>query len=83
MRREIVRQEEKAEYNPCKELMCAVILQAVRDLDSTNDKVRQDAEWWLLSPTSFLPEGLGKKIVEEHKNGKRRYKNQKRHRPKV
>lgn len=62
--------EREVTYNPCKELLCAVVLQAVKDLDSKSDAIRYDAEGWLLGSSSFLPDGLGKKIVEEHRNGK-------------
>ena len=60
-------------YNPYKELLCAIVLQAVEDLDSKDDKLRRDAEEWLTSPSSLISPDIGRKIVEERRkaSGKR------------
>ena len=59
-------------YNPYKELLCAIVLQAVEDLDSKDEKIRKDAEDWLTSQASLISPDIGKKIVEERRkaNGK-------------
>ena len=59
-------------YNPYKELLCAIVLQAVEDLDSKDERIRKDAEGWLLSPSSLISPDIGRKIVEERRkaNGK-------------
>ena len=54
-------------YNPYKELLCAIVLQAVEDLDSKDDKLRRDAEEWLTSPSSLISRDIGRKIVEERR----------------
>ena len=54
-------------YNPYKELLCAIVLQAVEDLDSKDDKLRRDAEEWLTSPSSLISPDIGRKIVEERR----------------
>ena len=60
-------------YNPYKELLCAIVLQAVEDLDSKDEKTRKDAEEWLTSPSSLISPDIGRKIVEDRRkeNGKR------------
>ena len=71
--RDIVQRDRKnLPYNPYKELLCAIVLQAVEDLDSNNDKLRKDAEEWLTSPSSLISPDIGRKIVEERRkaNGK-------------
>ena len=71
--RDIVQRDRKdLPYNPYKELLCAIVLQAVEDLDSKNDKLRKDAEEWLTSPSSLISPDIGRKIVEERRkaNGK-------------
>ena len=54
-------------YNPYKELLCAIVLQAVEDLDSKDDKLRKDAEEWITSPSSLISPDIGRKIVEERR----------------
>ena len=54
-------------YNPYKELLCAIVLQAVEDLDSKNEKLRKEAEEWLTSPSSLISPDIGRKIVEERR----------------
>ena len=54
-------------YNPYKELLCAIVLQAVEDLDSKDDKLRRDAEEWLTSPSSLISPDIGRKIVDERR----------------
>ena len=56
-------------YNPYKELLCAIVLQAVEDLDNKNEKLRKDAEEWLTSPSSLISPDIGRKIVEERRQG--------------
>ena len=71
--RDIVQRDRKnLPYNPYKELLCAIVLQAVEDLDSKNEKLRKDAEEWLTSPSSLISPDTGRKIVEERRqaNGK-------------
>ena len=66
--RDIVQRDRKnLPYNPYKELLCAIVLQAVEDLDSKDDKLRIDAEEWLTSPSSLLSPDIGKKIVDERR----------------
>lgn len=72
-RRDIVQRDRKnLPYNPYKELLCAIILQAVEDLDSKDERIRKDAEGWLLSPSALISPDIGRKIVEERRkaNGK-------------
>ena len=54
-------------YNPYKELLCAIVLRAVEDLDSKNEKLRKEAEEWLTSPSSLISPDIGRKIVEERR----------------
>ena len=72
--RDIVRRDRKnLPYNPYKELLCAIVLQAVEDLDSKDERIRKDAEEWLTSPSSLISPDIGRKIVEERRqarNGK-------------
>lgn len=71
--RDIVQRDRKnLPYNPYKELLCAIVLQAVEDLGSKNEKLRKDAEEWLTSPSSLISPDIGRKIVEERRkaNGK-------------
>ena len=66
--RDIVQRDRKnLPYNPYKELLCAIVLQAVEDLDSKDEKLRKDAEEWLLSPSSLISPDIGQKIVEERR----------------
>ena len=66
--RDIVQRDRKnLPYNPYKELLCAIVLQAVEDLDSKDEKLRRDAEEWLTSPSSLVSPDIGKKIVEERR----------------
>ena len=66
--RDIVQRDRKnLPYNPYKELLCAIVLQAVEDLDSKDEKLRKDAEGWLLSPSSLVSPDIGRKIVEERR----------------
>ena len=60
-------------YNPYKELLCAIVLQAVEDLDSKDEKIRKSAEYWLTSQYSLISPDIGRKIVEERRkaSGKR------------
>ena len=59
-------------YDPYKELLCAIVLQAVEDLDSKDEKIRKSAECWLTSQYSLISPDIGRKIVEERRkaNGK-------------
>ena len=69
----VLRDRKNLPYNPYKELLCAIVLQAVEDLDSKNEKLRKEAEEWLLSPSSLISPDIGRKIVEERRqarNGK-------------
>ena len=71
--RDIVQRDRKnLPYNPYKELLCAIVLQAVEDLDSKDERIRKDAEEWLKSPSSLISLDIGRKIVEERRkaNGK-------------
>ena len=54
-------------YNPYKELLCAIVLQAVEDLDSEDEKIRKSAEYWLTSQYSLISPEIGRKIVEERR----------------
>ena len=54
-------------YNPYKELLCAIVLQAVEDLDSKDEKIRKDAEDWLTGQSSLISPDIGRKIVEERR----------------
>lgn len=54
-------------YNPYKELLCAIVLQAVKDLDNKNEMLRKDAEDWLTSQFSLISPDIGRKIVEERR----------------
>ena len=66
--RDIVQRDRKnLPYNPYKELLCAIVLQAVEDLDSKDEKLRRDAEEWLSSPSSLVSPDIGKKIVDERR----------------
>ena len=66
--RDIVQRDRKnLPYNPYKEMLCAIVLQAVEDLDSKDEKLRRDAEEWLTSPSSLVSPDIGKKIVEERR----------------
>ena len=66
--RDIVQRDRKnLPYNPYKELLCAIVLQAVEDLDSKDDKLRKDAEEWLTSPSSLISQDIGRKIVDERR----------------
>ena len=66
--RDIVQRDRKnLPYNPYKELLCAIVLQAVEDLDSKDEKLRRDAEEWLTSPSSLVFPDIGKKIVDERR----------------
>lgn len=72
-KRDIVQRDRAQKpYNPYKELLCAIVLQAVEDLDSKDERTRKDAEGWLLSPSSLISPDIGRKIVEERRkaNGK-------------
>lgn len=72
-RRDIIQRDRKnLPYNPYKELLCAIVLQAVEDLDSKDERIRKDAEEWLTSPSSLISLEIGRKIVEERRkaNGK-------------
>ena len=71
--RDIVQRDRKnLPYNPYKELLCAIVLQAVEDLDSKDERIRKDAEEWLSSPSSLISPDIGRKIVDERRkaNGK-------------
>ena len=66
--RDIVQRDRKdLPYNPYKELLCAIVLQAVEDLDSKNEKLRKDAEDWLTSQSSLISPDIGRKIVDERR----------------
>ena len=66
--RDIVQRDRKnLPYNPYKELLCAIVLQAVEDLDSKDERTRKDAEEWLTSPSSLISPDIGRKIVEERR----------------
>ena len=66
--RDIVQRDRKnLPYNPYKELLCAIVLQAVEDLDSKDEKLRRDAEEWLTSPSSIISPDIGRKIVDERR----------------
>ena len=66
--RDIVQRDRKnLPYNPYKELLCAIVLQAVEDLDSKNDELRKDAECWLTSQYSLISPDIGRKIVDERR----------------
>ena len=54
-------------YNPYKELLCAIVLQAVEDLDSEDEKIRKSAEYWLTSQYSLISPDIGRKIVDERR----------------
>ena len=54
-------------YNPYKELLCAIVLQAVEDLDSKDEKIRKSAEYWLTSQYSLISPDIGRKIVDERR----------------
>ena len=72
-KRDIVqRDREQKPYNPYKELLCAIVLQAVVDLDSKDERIRKDAEDWLTSQSSLISPDIGRKLVEERRkaNGK-------------
>ena len=69
----VLRDRKNLPYNPYKELLCAIVLQAVEDLDSKSEKLRKEAEEWLLSSSSLISPDMGRKIVEERRqarNGK-------------
>ena len=71
--RDIVQRDRKnLPYDPYKELLCAIVLQAVEDLDSKDEKIRKSAEYWLISQYSIISPDIGRKIVEERRkaNGK-------------
>ena len=66
--RDIVQRDRKnLPYNPYKELLCAIVLQAVEDLDSKDERICKDAEEWLTSPSSLISPDIGRKIVEERR----------------
>lgn len=66
--RDIVQRDMKnLPYDPYKELLCAIVLQAVEDLDSKNEKLRKDAEDWLTSQSSLISPDIGRKIVDERR----------------
>ena len=66
--RDIVQRDRKQlPYNPYKELLCAIVLQAVEDLDSKDEKIRKDAEEWLSSPSSLISPDIGRKILKERR----------------
>ena len=66
--RDIVQRDRKdLAYNPYKELLCAIVLQAVEDLDSNSEKMRKDAEDWLTSQSSLISPDIGRKIVDERR----------------
>ena len=66
--RDIVQRDRKnLPYNPYKELLCAIVLQAVEDLDSKDEKIRKSAEYWLTSHYSLISPDIGRKIVEERR----------------
>lgn len=66
--RDIVQRDRRdLPYNPYKEVLCAIVLQAVKDLDSKDVRIRKDAEEWLTSPSSLISPDIGRKIVEERR----------------
>ena len=66
--RDIVQRDRKnLPYDPYKELLCAIVLQAVEDLDSKDEKIRKSAEYWLTSQYSIISPDIGRKIVEERR----------------
>ena len=66
--RDIVQRDRKSlPYNPYKELLCAIVLQAVEDLDSKDEKIRKSAEYWLTSQYSLISPDIGRKIVDERR----------------
>ena len=66
--RDIVQRDRKnLPYNPYKELLCAIVLQAVEDLDSKDEKIRKSAEYWLTSQYSIISPDIGRKIVDERR----------------
>ena len=66
--RDIVQRDRKnLPYNPYKELLCAIVLQAVEDLDSKDEKIRKSAEYWLTSQYSIISPDIGRKIIEERR----------------
>ena len=66
--RDIVQRDRKnLPYDPYKELLCAIVLQAVEDLDSKDEKIRKSAEYWLTSQYSLISPDIGRKIVEERR----------------
>ena len=72
-KRDIVQRDRAQKpYNPYKELLCAIVLQAVVDLDSKDERIRKDAEDWLTSQSSLISPDIGRKIVEgrRQRNGK-------------
>lgn len=74
-KRDIVQRDRAQKpYNPYKELLCAIVLQAVEDLDSKDERTRKDAEDWLTSQSSLISRDIGRKIVEERRkaSGKRK-----------
>ena len=73
-KRDIVQRDRAQKpYNPYKELLCAIVLQAVVDLDSKDERIRKDAEDWLTSQSSLISPDIGRKIVEDRRkaDGKR------------
>ena len=67
-KRDIVQRDRKdLPYNPYKELLCAIVLQAVEDLDSKDEKIRKSAEYWLTSQYSLISPDIGRKIVDERR----------------
>ena len=66
--RDIVQRDRKnLPYDPYKELLCAIVLQAVEDLDSKDEKIRKSAEYWLTSQYSIISPDIGRKIVDERR----------------
>ena len=66
--RDIVQRDRKnLPYDPYKELLCAIVLQAVEDLDSKDEKIRKSAEYWLISQYSIISPDIGRKIVDERR----------------
>lgn len=67
-KRDIVQRDRAQKpYNPYKELLCAIVLQAVEDLDSKDERTRKSAEYWLTSQYSIISPDIGRKIVEERR----------------
>lgn len=67
-KRDIVQRDRKdLAYNPYKELLCAIVLRAVEDLDSKDERTRKDAEEWLTGRSSLISPDIGRKIVEERR----------------